>query len=337
MEEPINGFCLYPSSAQIAVSKRYRFELRLNTKIVHHGSKIKINCNNSKIRVVTPEIKIGSEDGVGIIKKYVTVEGIEPDIQGILRANTGDLLTEAKIYVTPEKEILLDEGILFQPESLTLRPNQPRKVYLLVYIKIIGDGSKIKILSDNESVHISKNEIIVNDADANKHIAKYELEVWGEGVGKDAIITAEYEPYSKMALLAVCVRSKEEKDNKKGKNMFNEPEFNYDSEPLQRASYSNETGKVFIYVNFPSVKLYLGDNCQYRKTLPAQIFLADLVAERCFYEIARKKVDSDSALIRPEGRFDKIQSESYKLSRKHGKKVHELLVDQNLITKFRNL
>ena len=63
--------------------------------------------------------------------------------------------------------------------------------------------------------------------------------------------------------------------------------------------------------------------------------LADLVGERCFYEIAKKKVDSGSALIRPEARTDKIQSEAYILSRKFGKKVHEALVDQDMLQAHR--
>ena len=334
-EEPPNGFCLYPSSVQITVGKRYAFELRLNTKVVPHGSAIKISCTHSKIRVVTPETQILPEDVPGILRKCITVEGSEPNVDGVLRATTSNNLSEAKIYVVPEKELLLSEGMVFQPESLTLRPNQPRKVYLLVYVKMIEGGSAIRISSDNESIHISKNEIVVNEADAKRHIAKYELEIWGEGAGQDAIITAEYETY--MALLEVRVRSKEEEKEKSRKGMFNEPEFSYDPEPLQRTSYSSETGRVIIYINFPSVQYYLGDDCQYRKTLPAQVLVADLVAERCFYEIAKKKVETSGATLRPEAIPDRIQRDAHELSRKYGKKVHEALVDQRLIEEAKSI
>jgi len=60
-EKPPNGFCLYPSSAEITVSKRYNFELRLLSKIVHYGSVVKATCTNTRIRVLTPEIKITSK------------------------------------------------------------------------------------------------------------------------------------------------------------------------------------------------------------------------------------------------------------------------------------
>ena len=330
VEEPPNGFCLYPANAQITVGKRYTFELRLNTKIVPLGAIIKVNSTHSKIRVMNPEIKLTTEDGTGILRKYITVEGVEPNIEGNLRAITGNNFSEAKIQVIPEKDLLLEEGMAFQPESLTLRPNQPRKVYLLVYVKMIGGGSTIKISSDNKSIHISKEQIIVNEIDATRHIAKYELEVWGEGPGQDAIITAECETY--IALLETHVRSKEPPPEEKGrKGMFNEPEFDYTPDPLQRTTYSASTGKVTIYMNFPSVQHYLGDSCQYRKTLPAQVFLADLVAERCFYAIAQKKVESSGVALRPAAIRDRIQRDAFELSRKYGKKVHEALVDQNLL------
>ena len=78
LEDPPDGFCLYPSSANITAGKRYAFELRLNTKVVRHGTTIKVTSSNQKIRILTPEVKLSSEDGSGILRKYITVEGIEP-------------------------------------------------------------------------------------------------------------------------------------------------------------------------------------------------------------------------------------------------------------------
>ncbi|MFA5292578.1 MAG: ATP-binding protein [Phycisphaerae bacterium] len=336
IEEPPNGFHLYPSSAQITVGKRYIFELRLNTMTIRHGTIIKIKCTNSKIHILTPEIKVALEDDYGILRKYITVEGTEPNIEGTLQATAADKLSQSKILVIPEKETLLEEGMGFQPESLTLRPNKPRKVCLLVYVKIIEGGSEIKIFSDNNAVHISQDKIVVNEADAIRHFAKYDLEVWGDGVGQNALITAECE--SHIALLEARIKSQEDTTDKKhGKGMFDEPEQNYEPDPLQRTSYSAETGKVIIYVNFPSVKHYLGDKCQYLKTLPAQVFVADLLAERCFFEIAKKKMESSGVAVRPEAVSDRIQRDAQELSLKYGKKVHEALVDQKLVSEAKGI
>jgi hypothetical protein len=185
-------------------------------------------------------------------------------------------------------------------------------------------------------VHISKDKIIVNESDATRHIAKYELEIWGEGVGQKAIVTAECG--SSLALLETSVEAKEPPHPEKPKGMFSDPEFNYEEEdPLQRTHYSSETGKVIIYANFPSVQHYLGVDCRYRKTLPAQVLIADLVAERCFYEIAKKKVESSGVTLSPKAIGERIQRDAQDLSKKYGKKVHEVLVDQDLMNESRSV
>jgi hypothetical protein len=336
LERPQNGFCLYPESAQITVGKRYAFELRLDTNVVRHGSIVRLSSTNTKIRVLTPDMKVSAQDGSGILSKYVTVEGSEPNVDGILRAVSANSLSEAKIFVVPEKGTLLyEEGLEFEPGSLTLHPNRTRKAYLLVYVKIIQGGSQVTISSDNGSIHVSKHQIIVSEADAKRHVAKYELELWGEGVGQAGVITAECGSF--IALLEVHVRSKREAPEKNRKGMFNEPEFVYDSEPTQRTSYSSETGTVNVYVNFPSVKHYLGGDCRYRKTLPAQVLVADLVAERCFYEMAKCKVGTRVGVtLGPQAVPDRIQRDARELSCKYGKLVHEALVDEALVKKTRN-
>jgi len=335
IEDPPGGFCIYPSSAQITIRKRYAFELRINSKIVPFNSIVNISSNSSKINILTPQIELFQENGNEIIRKFISIEGTEPNIEATLQATTGSKITKAKIYILPEKELLFSEGMSFQPESITLHPNQVRKVNLLVYIKMIEHGSEIHISSDNEAIHISSDQVIVNEFDANRHIATYNLEVWGEGEGQDAIVEASHENY--LALLQIKIRAKEE--SKKGKKgMFNEPDFNYEPEPLQRISYSSETGRVIIYINFPSVKHYLGPNCQFRKELSAQVFIADIVAERCFYEIAKKGVTSRVGFsLSEEAAPDRIQRDAFKISKKYGKKVHQALVDQNLLKESRKI
>ena len=79
----------------------------------------------------------------------------------------------------------------------------------------------------------------------------------------------------------------------------------------------------------------MGAQCQYRKALVGQVLIADLVAERCFQEIARHKAETSGVMIRPEGLHDRIQRDAFEFSKKYGRKVHEALVDQNLLRESR--
>jgi hypothetical protein len=333
IEPPLNGIGIFPASATVTVGKRYIFELLADTTKIPIGSTININGSRN-LNVITKEAKIDTEVAKGIAKKNITIEGLDPNTEGKIEANYKYFFAEAQVYVMPEKEFLLSEGLAFNPQSIVLHPNKIRTVFLLIYLKKINVGSKIIIRSDNPAVNLTPNEIIVGDIKAFKDITKYPINVWGEGVGQHGIITAEHE--ENIALLDVSIEE-QEIVNQGRQGMFNDYDYDYDPEPLQRASYSQETGKVIIYVNFPTIKFYLGKNLEYKDTLPAQVLIADIFAERCFYEIAKKKVEASSALIRAEAKTDKIQNESYVLSRKYGARIHEMLIDKELLEKSRDI
>lgn len=327
---PPDGIGLYPKNAQVTVGKRYAFELRIDSSKIKYGERIAINTTSPKIRLITTEVVVEKDDGKGIIRKKVCIEGKEPNVEAVIVATVNKKVTQANVHVIPEKELILSEGMVFQPETVTLRPNQPRRVYLCVYVKMIEGGSVIRIKSDNDSVKVSQSEVRVRETDATRHIAKYEIDVWGEGTGETALVSAEYESY--IALLEVKIKSKDEDENKDRKGMFNEPHFDFDPDPLQRSSYSQETGSVSIYVNFPSIKQYLGDKAQYKRLLTAQIVIADIVAQQCFLEIAKKKSQS-IGLLSPEAVYYRIQRDTNDLAKKYAKKVHEALVDQDILRK----
>jgi hypothetical protein len=111
-----------------------------------------------------------------------------------------------------------------------------------------------------------------------------------------------------------------------------EPYFDQeDLEPLQRISYSRETGRITIYANFPSIRLYLGQDLCHKKSLAAQVLVADLIAERCFFEMARAK--KREVAISPEALPERIQRDAQELSKKYGMRVHKTLVDPILVQK----
>ncbi len=280
------------------------------------------------------EFKVAKVANSGILRRFVTVQGTEVGTRAILQATIGKQTAEATVFVEPEKEeneYLFKYGLVFRPESLTVRMNKTRRAVLRVYVKLIEGGSKIVLKSEHDSVHVWPEEIVVNEADARRHVAEYEVEVWGDESDVTAIVTAECEGHD--ALLEVNVRMEEEKERPRGQGMFSaEPDFDQeDPEPLQRTSYSRETGKVTIYANFPSIRFYVGENLRHKKTLAAQVLVADLIAERCFFEMARAK--KRDVAISPEALPERIQRDAQELSKKYGMRVHKALVDPALVQK----
>lgn len=335
VEPPPNGFCLYPDSAHISVGKLYNFEVRIDTIKFSPGSVVRMSSSTSKLSIIgNMEFKVGKAHSGQLVRRFVKVRGTEVNIIAKLRAMIGKHVVESTVYVEPEKEeneYLYKNGLVFRPESLTVRMNRTRRAVLRVYIKIVEGGRKINLESDHEHVYIEPKEILVNETDAHRHVAEYEVKVWGDEPDVTAMIIAD--TGNEDALLEVKTRVDEEQERPKGHGMFSgEPYFDQDDpDPLQRISYSSETGKITIYANFPSIRYYLGENLQHKKTLAAQVLIADLIAERGFFEMVRAK--KRDVAISPEALPERIQRDAQELSRKHGVRVHKALVDPILVQK----
>jgi hypothetical protein len=334
VQPPPNGFCLYPNSAHVTVGKRYSLEVRIDTNKFGPGSLVQLTSSTAKLGIVgNTEFKIGKAQSGQIMRRFVTVQGSEAGVRATLRATIGKNVAEATIYVDPEPEenqSLFKDGLVFRPRTLTVRANRTRHAILRVYVKVVEAGSTIRVTSEHESVHVEPEEIVVKETDASRHVAEYKVDVWGDELDVTTTVSAETEAWC--ALLEVKTRMEEEQERPKGHGMFSEPDYNQvDPEPLERTKYSPETGKIIIYTNFPSIRHYLGENLRHRKTLAAQVLIADLIAERCFFESARRK--KRDVAISPEALPERIQRDAQELSRKHGMRVHKALVDQRLLQK----
>jgi hypothetical protein len=335
VEPPPNGFCLYPDCAHLSVGKRYNFEVRIDTNRFAPGTLVRMSSSSPKLSVIgNTEFKVVKAEKGGVARRFVTVQGTEAGIRATLRATIGKNIAEATVYVEPEKaenDFLYKWGLVFRPESLTVRMNKARRAVLRVCVKLVEGGTKINIRSEHHTVHVWPEQIVVNEANARGHVAEYEVEVWGDEPDVTAIVTAE--GGERYALLEVNTRTEEEQERPKGQGMFSgEPVFEQgDSDPLQRISYSRETGKIIIYVNFPSVRFYLGEDLRHKKSLAAQVLLADLIAERCFFEMARAK--KRDVAISPEALPERIQHDAREFSKRYGLRVHKALVDATLVQK----
>jgi hypothetical protein len=328
---------LLPHSAHVSVGKQYVFYAYVNTKIIQPGAVISVSCTN-KLQIIGKDSLVVSKPKGNMKVKHlalfhVTVRAVELG-ESTLTVECGDYTAQATIYIDPEKEekdLLYEEGLIFRPQHISVRLNKVREASLLIYTKIVTDGIKVRIRSEDDNIYVSPEEIVVVESDAKKGMVEHKIEVWGDRVGAKALITAETE-FEQVALLEVSVRENIEDTKNRGKGMFNKPSFDLsEQDPSQRSSYSQETGQVIIFGNFPSVRYYLGKNCRFKNTLAGQVLIADLVAERCFFEIAKAKVDRGVALGSGEQRMEKIRGVAEMLSKKHGHTIHAEMVDKDLI------
>jgi hypothetical protein len=342
IQDPPNGFCMYPEVYTVTVKKKGNLRLYIDTKKIKVGSKVKVHCPDKAINVITSEIIVTDDDKIGdtnIIIKYITIEAKNrTSPEGcIITASIGKISSRSVLTVIPEEKNadLYSLGLVFEPEEMVVQPGKVRRATLKVYTKIVSDGNtiKIEVEKNRPNITVSPDKITVNELDAVKGIASYDVEVLGTGDGEDGFIYATYiEPHNVVGM-HVKIRSKDVQPIKGVGGMFSQPEYDYEPNPVNPTAYSSDTGKIKIYVNWPNTKFILGDLCKYRKTPAAQILIASLVLEKAFIEIARKKIMTMS--MNKSAIEAGIHMEANQLAQKNSGRFFEILIDQKLLSEER--
>ena len=343
---PLNGFHMHPESTQCSADSHTVFTLRIDTKKVKPGTWLNIKSTNStfkfenkddRILVPTPKKKRGKQaEYAHIVTKHVTVTGTKPHETGKVIVQAPDRTASSKLYITPPLDVN-EYGVAFQFDNIVTAPNKPRKVMLFASPKVIKTGDVIKFESDNPNIHVGVEEIVVNELeDKIKGVLKYELEIWGEGEGQEGAITATCDSFSGWLcenMMGVELKYKKPNNNNVKNALFSSHEYRTDPEPPQAASYSNEMERVFVYTKFPTVSYYLGKDCESMYTLPAQIYIANLVMERYFYRMAFKAIDNSGTILSERNKYDAVQRRANEFTGKYGTKLLAAMVDQKLLKK----
>ena len=87
--------------------------------------------------------------------------------------------------------------------------------------------------------------------------------------------------------------------------------------PLQRVKYDGDTGEIHIFVNFPSVSLYIGSGLEGADTPEGRIMLAELVSEAFFRQVALKRRETGKDPYFPGTEIDTFNSVINELQRKY--------------------
>ncbi len=345
---PLNGFYMYPESTQVSSDSHTVFTLRVDTKKVAPGTWIELKSTNPSFKIANKDNRLlvpspkkskkkgRTPDSDNIVVKHITVIGSKPHETGKIIAKAPDRTASSKLYITPPEDIS-EYGVAFQYDNVIAAPNKPRKVLMFASPKVIKTGDVIKLASDSSYIHINQEEIVVDsEEDMVRGVLRYELEIWGDGEGQEGGITATCDSHSGWEcenIMGVQIRYKRPKKEKIRETIFSPPEYRTDPEPPQPASYSGEMERVFIYTKFPTVNHYIGRNLENMNSLPAQIYISNLVMERYFHQLAFKAIDNSGTILSERNKHDAIQRRANELMKKYGQELSKILVNQKLLKK----
>lgn len=334
---PINGFYITPESVSVSPYSNSVLRLYIDTKKVSQGTVVELESTNPTIkitnrdsRIVVPPYKGKKSQKGKVVICYITISGTTPSEVGKIIAKAPDRTSSVNVCITDHDDI--DKwGLAFQFDNIYVVPNKTRKIILFASKKAIKDGDEIILESDNPNIHINLDKIIVNEsADKKRGVLKFELEIWGEGEGQEGTISAYCNSYSGWEcenLMGVTIQYKKERNNNDKEHVFSPPEYRTEPNPPQPSSYSNEMEKVFIYTKFPVVSYYLGKDLENINSLPAQMYIANLIMNSYCHQLAIKTLNV-SSLFSDRHKFDAIQRRKNELIEKYGTKLLNILIEQ---------
>lgn len=209
------------------------------------------------------------------------------------------------------------------PAEAIAPPAQDRPFSIYATSRSLKNASKVHIYLDNPKGKfiLSDNAIILNKHGKRDDLAIGYFKIKGFRTHDKTGIIVKQGSEEDFAEFAVGITKKKEKSKskeppkKRKGGLFKDIEFDtFDKNPPQRVYYDRNTGLVRIYIYYPGVLPYLGEQGKGTESERGSILLSELLAEAFCRETARRKVGSD--IFDPEAQLDqylKVYNENLKL------------------------
>lgn len=184
----------------------------------------------------------------------------------------------------------------------------------------------VSIVSSNHNIVVSEQNIRLEKHKKYSGILKSTFKVSGNDEGQISTITAKLGSLVATAEVRIGPQRKGKKHKKLsagGGGIFTKVSPAIDDNPIQRFNHK-PGGIIEIYVKFPGVDKYLGENLSGAYTLEGKMMLGEILIEAFCRHVARKRGATSSAEI------DQFMSEMDRLRKKCSRTVYDVIFSTNL-------
>ena len=249
-----------------------------------------------------------------------------------------DLLNRfAKDEIELAKGIETDTNIvelMIKPEYANLEINESRLFSLYIpqdLWNLLDSGEKLYLESNSPNIFVAQSEIAASALSLHPKYSEIfygHFEVFGDMDGATGKVICKLGQYSAFANVKVAPPQKATKKKTlsgKWHGLFSEIIPDETLKPLQRVKYDSDTGEIRVFINFPSVNLYIGSGLQGAETLEGKIMLAELVSEAFCRYIAIKRRELGKDPYFPGTEIDTFNSVINELQRKYLNHIHKAI------------
>ena len=226
----------------------------------------------------------------------------------------------------------LIEGLTIRPSTGYAKPEEQRRfsVYLPARMSGTNTNPRVTIVLEDVigDIHISSTSITLAPQRSNAENLSGSFLVGGAALGESCIIYARWQDQEDIAEFRVHEPAdrepREPGEPRAPRGLFRNIQFDETPSPIQRVSFNS--GEIRIYLNFPTMRKYLGDGGDGMGTPLGSLMCAELVAEAFSREVARTRIEKGSIILLPGGEIDAYNSERDTLSRKYLRDIHDAFV-----------
>ena len=187
---PKNGIEFARSNIKTTVGKQYLIQLRIDTNVIHPGSKIILKSSNSKIKVDPGNFNVVKEKEE-IVSKVIKIIGKKAQEVGIVSAEAKNKKAELIVEVLKEEYHEPQGAIEFIPDHYYFYDG--RKSYLNLYVDIaqIPIENIIHFESDNPNLVLEYSDIkLAEEHRIYKNVAKIKVPIIGRGINQEGEVEA---------------------------------------------------------------------------------------------------------------------------------------------------
>ena len=207
---PPEGIRFARSTATITQGKEYALRLFINSNLIEHNEKIKINCDDTSIIEFSPDeiYYLPEEVKEGIVTKSLTIKGKICTNESVkITANTEKYSASIMLDVIESDIHYPENGLEFYPNNKSLVVDMQHSLKLFIDTSVIPLRSRIEIISDGLKID---NSIISFDESnlLNDEIAVVDVIVSGGNIGSTYNITAKYADLLSTAVITIIEPNK---------------------------------------------------------------------------------------------------------------------------------
>lgn len=342
-DELIHGIKFVRDNIKITAGKTYSLKLKVNIRDFHKKAIVYLDCNEKGISFSPKKIILHQEDEGedGMIYKAITIKSQSPSLVGTLIAKCEEKNTNCVIQTLQTELYYPENGIGFDPSNFYAIVNKKSKLHLYLDLKKVKIGQIIKIKSDNNSIELLKENLIVpKERIADTKNSFIDVDFIGTKINEHGIITANVGEYEALAKISVNEKSEIIKHGG-NKGIFKGWKFDVMPEQFQAdlAKYGEDEGFIKINKSNPINIQYFGSSpirSDIEKSIILQLYLSELILNVVLNHSVSEAYAKGNLGQQSDDPYTEISRHINLKKIEIGPEIYNRFVDKNLYNNYQN-